>query len=82
MKDPAADPPTYREKVVTVEEAAHAALAAQLNSASALTWTDALGHSHSISCWYGMEGGELRFSGPMLNRAYEFTLVSETPTIS
>lgn len=71
-----------RQKTVAVEKAVVAALEALLNTPTALTWTDAEGDSFSITATYGTEGGEITFSGPMLNRAYSFTLVTETPTIS
>lgn len=82
MDDPFTDLAQYRAKVNAVEAAAHAALVAQLNTPTNLGWTPQGGSAKTLSCTYGIEGGELRFSGPMLNRAYEFTLVSESATIS
>lgn len=75
-------PAAYNTKMMTLQKAWISALEGQLNSASALTWTDATGDSQSISCMYGMPGGEIQFSGPLYKTQCSFTLLAEDPTIS
>lgn len=82
QQDPFTDIAAWRAKVNAVEAAAIAALEAQLNTPTPLTWTPAGGSGKSISCTYGNEGGHIVFSGPMHSKKFTFTLVSETPTIS
>lgn len=73
---------TYAAAVNVVESAAVAALEAQLNSATTLSWTLTGGGSHSISCTYGVPGGEIQFTGNMVDRRFTFSLVAADPTIS
>lgn len=73
---------TYAAAVNVVEAAAVAALEAQLNSASNLAWTPTGGAARSISCTYGTPGGELQFTGNMVDRRFQFSLVAASPTIS
>ena len=73
---------TYAAAVNAVEGAAVSALQAQLNSATNLAWTLTGGGSHSISCTYGTPGGEIQFTGNMVDRRFTFTLVAADPTIS
>lgn len=68
--------------VNVVEQAATAALEAQLNSATNLSWTLTGGAAKSISCTYGIPGGEFQPSGNMIDRRFQFTLVAADPTIS
>src|SRR5262245_20747502 len=53
----------YQSALITLQKAVTAALEAQLDSAATLAWTDATGASRSISCKYGMPGGEIQFGG-------------------
>jgi hypothetical protein len=73
---------TYAAAVNVVEAAAVAALEAQLNSAATLAWTPTGGSGKSISCTYGTPGGEIQFSGNMVDRKFQFTLVAANPTIT
>lgn len=76
-------PPTdYAAAVNAVEAAAVAALEAQLNSATNLSWTPTGGSAKTISCTYGTPGGEIQFTGNMVDRRFSFTLVAVDPTIS
>lgn len=77
-----AAPLTYAAAVNVVEQAAVAALEAQLNSATNLAWTPTGGSAKSISCTYGIPGGEIQFTGNMVDRRFSFTLVAADPTIS
>lgn len=67
-----------------LEAAVIVALEGILNTPSSLAWTPTGGAAKSITVTYGTEGGEIRFSGPMLpgERKFTFTLVAESPTIS
>jgi hypothetical protein len=73
---------TYYAALNTLEAAVVSALEGALNSASALTWTPTGGGARSISCTYGVQGGEIQFGGSMLEKTFEFTLVAAEPTIS
>lgn len=73
---------TYAAAVNAVESAATSALQAQLNSATNLAWTLTGGGSHSISCTYGVPGGEFQPTGNMVDRRFTFSLVAADPTIS
>jgi hypothetical protein len=80
VADPASD--AYIGAVNTVINNAKAALAAQLNSATNLSWTETGGSGHTISCTYGTEGGEFKTNGNMLQKKFSFTLVAADPTIT
>jgi hypothetical protein len=58
------------------------ALESFLNSTTTLSWTPTGGSPRSLTVTYGTEGGEIQFSGNMLDRNFTFTLVAENPTIS
>lgn len=73
---------TYAAAVNVVEAAAVSALQAQLNSATNLAWTPTGGSGKTISCTYGVPGGEIQFSGNMVDRRFQFSLVAADPTIS
>lgn len=73
---------TYAAAVNVVEAAATAALEAQLNAATSLSWTPSGGAARSISCTYGVAGGEFQPSGNMVDRRFSFQLVAADPTIS
>src|SRR6188472_2858439 len=66
---------TYAAAVNAVESAATSALQAQLNSATNLAWTLTGGGSHTISCTYGVPGGEFQTTGNMVDRRFSFSLV-------
>lgn len=72
----------YVTAVNNVVAAAVAALEAQLNSATNLAWTPTGGSGKTISCTYGVEGGEFQSSGNMLKKQFSFSLVAANPTIS
>lgn len=74
----------YISAINTLESGVISALEAQLNSATTLAWTPTGGSGKSISCTYGIQGGEIKFSGPMLpgQRKFTFTLVAADPAIS
>lgn len=72
----------YIAAVNAVISAAKSALEAQLNSATNLSWTETGGGGRSISCTYGVEGGEFQTSGNMLEKSFSFSLVAANPTIS
>lgn len=72
----------YVAAVNAVESAAVSALQAQLNSATNLAWTPTGGSGKTISCTYGVPGGEIQFSGNMIDRRFSFSLVAADPTIS
>lgn len=74
--------PLYAAAVNAVESAAVSALEGILNTPSTLSWTPTGGGGRSISVTYGTEGGEIKFSGNMLDRRFTFTLVAASPTIS
>lgn len=78
------DTVAYITAINVLEAAVISALEAQLNSASALTWTPTGGSGKTISCTYGTGGGEIQFSGAMLpgERKFTFTLVAADPTIT
>lgn len=73
---------TYAAAVNVVEAAAVTALEGILNTPSSLAWTPNGGAAHSISVTYGTPGGELQFTGNMVDRRFSFTLVAASPTIS
>lgn len=77
-----APPLTYAAAVNVVEAAVVSALSGILNSASSLAWTPTGGSAKSISVTYGTDGGEIQFSGNMVDRRFSFTLVAANPTIS
>lgn len=79
---PVNDIASYRAALMTLQAAVIAALEAQRDSAATLAWTPANGGVHTISCKYGMPGGEIRFGGPLYKTKFSFTLLAENPTIS
>ena len=76
------DETAYAAAVNVVEAAAVSALEAQLNSATNLAWTPTGGSGKTISCTYGVPGGEIQFSGNMASRKFQFSLIAADPTIS
>lgn len=80
VTDPMSD--AWATAVNSVISSAVSALESQLNSASNLAWTPTGGSSHTISCTYGVEGGEFQSSGNMLQKKFQFSLVAADPTIS
>lgn len=78
------DTTAYISAINTLEAAVVAALEAQLNSEANLTWTPTGGSAKSIACTYGINGGEVQFSGAMLpgERRFTFSLVADEPAIS
>jgi hypothetical protein len=47
-----------------------------------LTWTQSNGNAESVTCVYGMPGGELQFGGEMAIPTFQFTLIEATTFIS
>lgn len=78
------DTTAYITAINTLEAAVITALEAQLNSEANLTWTPTGGSGKSIACTYGVNGGEIQFSGAMLpgQRRFTFTLVADEPAIA
>ena len=72
----------YAEAVYAVEAASISALESFLNSSTTLAWTPSGAGARSISVTYGIEGGEIQFSGNMLDKRFQFSLVASNPTIS
>lgn len=72
----------YVAAVNAVESAAVAALESFVNSSTTLAWTPTGGSGKSISVTYGTEGGEIQFSGNMIDHRFQFSLVAADPTIT
>ncbi len=77
-----ADAATYAAAVNTVESATVSALQGILNGGGTLAWTPNGGSAHSITVSYGTPGGEIQFTGNMIDRRFSFTLVAANPAIS
>ncbi len=75
-KNPHRDLAGYLGKLITLQKAIVAALEAQLNTATALAWTDSAGESHSIQAMYGVPGGEIAFGGTLEDPTFTFTLTT------
>lgn len=72
----------YAAAVNAVEAAAIAAFEGILNTDSSLAWTPTGGSAKSISVRYGTDGGEIQFSGNMIDRGFTFSLYAANPTIT
>jgi hypothetical protein len=72
----------YMAAVNAVEAAATSALEGVLNTPTTLSWTPTGGSAKSISCLYGVPGGEFQPTGNMLDRSFTFQLLATDPTIS
>lgn len=72
----------YVSAVNAVESATISALEGILNTPTSLSWTPTGGSAKSISVTYGTEGGEIEFSGNMIDKRFTFTLVAADPTIT
>lgn len=72
----------YLTALNTLEASVVSALQGILNTPSSLSWTPTGLTGHSINVTYGTEGGEIQFSGNMLERKFSFTLVAAEPTIT
>jgi len=71
----------YRAALMTFEAAVISALEGTLNTESALAWTPSGGSAQSINASYGIEGGEIVFSGSMIDPEFTFTLIASDPEI-
>ena len=80
--DPSGDPTAMWTAINSLESSVISALQSQLNSAANLSWTPTGGAAHTLSCYYGVPGGEIQFSGNMLERKFTFQLIAYNPTIS
>lgn len=65
-----------------LEAATISALEGQRNSAANLTWTPTGGSGKTLSCYYGVPGGEIQFSGNLNERKFTFQLIAYNPTIT
>lgn len=72
----------YREAMMALQSSVIAALEAQLNTESPLVWTPAGLTTHTLQASYGIVGGEIQFSGLMIDADFTFTLVASDPTIA
>ena len=72
----------FAAAVNTVTESARTTLEGLLNSTSTLAWTPNGLTAHTLTAYYGTEGGEFVTSGPMPAKKFSFTLVATNPTIS
>ncbi len=72
----------FAAAVNAVDQAAVAALEGVLNTPTALSWTLTGGGAHSISCLYGVPGGEYQTGGNMVDHSFTFQLLATDPTIS
>lgn len=72
----------YYTALNTLEAAVVSALEGVLNTPTTLSWTPTGLSARSISCTYGITGGEIQFGGSMLEKTFEFTLIAANPTIS
>ena len=77
-----ADPLALWAAINTLESATISALESQRNSAANLTWTPTGGSGKTLSCYYGVPGGEIQFSGNLNDRKFTFQLVAYNPTIT
>ncbi len=82
VADPGGDPLGMWAAINVLEAATISALEAVRNSATNLTWTPTGGSGKTLSCKYGMPGGEIQFSGNYRDRRFTFQLVAANPTIS
>lgn len=71
----------YASAVMGVEDALKSALEGVINTPTNLTWTQSNGAAGSVSCVYGMPGGELQFGGEMVVPTFQFTLVEASAVI-
>lgn len=69
----------YFDAVMAVEVAWIALLEAIRDTPSALAWTPhGPAGAQSLTVTYGVEGGEINFSGSMMAKTFQFALVAET----
>lgn len=66
----------------TLEAAIVSALEGLVNTPTNLSWTPTGGSPQTLSCVYGADGSEVTFTGPMIARVCEFTLVEASAIIS
>lgn len=63
--------------VNAVEAATIGALEALLNTPTALNYTPQGQGAESLTCTYGIQGGEIQFGGSMMMKTWTFVLVAE-----
>jgi hypothetical protein len=80
--DPGGDPTGMWTAINSLESSVVSALQTQLNSPTNLSWTPTGGSAHTLSCYYGVPGGEIQFSGNMRERKFTFQLIAYNPSIS
>ena len=80
--DPGGNPTAVWAAINVLEAATISALEAQRNSAANLTWTPTGGSGKTLSCYYGVPGGEVQFTGNLRDRKFTFQLVAYNPTIT
>ena len=72
----------YFTALNNLEASVISALEGILNTPSALTWTPTGGSGKSITVTYGNVGGEIQFTGSMMEKKFSFALVAADPAIS
>ncbi len=72
----------FAAAVMNLEDSVKSTLEGLINTPTNLTWTQSNGNAESVSCVYGMPGGELQFGGPMALPTFQFTLVEATTFVS
>jgi len=71
----------YASAVMNLEDSVKTTLEGLMNTPTALTWTQSNGNAESVTCVYGMPGGELQFGGEMAVPTFQFTLVEAASVI-
>ena len=82
VADPGGDPLGMWAAINTLEAATISALEGVRNTPTNLTWTPTGGSGKTLSCKYGVPGGEIQFTGNFRERKFTFQLVAADPTIS
>jgi len=80
--DPGGNPTAVWTAINTLEAATISALEAVRNTPTNLTWTPTGGSGKTLSCQYGVPGGEIQFTGNLRERKFTFQLVAANPTIT
>ena len=80
--DPGGNPTAVWTAINTLEAATISALETVRNTPTNLTWTPTGGSGKTLSCQYGVPGGEIQFTGNLRERKFTFQLVAANPTIT
>jgi hypothetical protein len=73
--------PEFLTAINTLQNTVKSGLASILNADYTLNWTETGQSPSSLVLRYGMPGGEIQFSGTMLDMIWRFTTVSSDPGI-